>query len=153
MEFVLTPQGYQDIQQELNELLTVKRPEVIERIRQARQLGDLSENFDYEDAKRVQAMLEARVKELKAILSHATVIESTSQDGSIGIGSKVVLKDLEEGYEDEYTIVSPAESSPAEGKISHESCVGEAVMGKKVGDIVTVQAPGGAIKYEIVSVA
>ena len=152
MEFVLTPQGFEDIQTELNDLLSVRRPAVIERIRQARQLGDLSENFDYEDAKRTQAMLEARIVELKAILSHASVVERSASDGSIGIGSKVVLKDLEEGFDDEYTIVGPAESSPAEGKISHESCVGEALMGHKVGDQVTVQAPGGAIRYEVISV-
>ena len=152
MEFVLTRQGFDDIQCELNELLTVKRPDVIERIRQARQLGDLSENFDYEDAKRVQAMLESRIAEIKAILSHASVVECTTKDGSVGIGSKVVVKDLEEGFEDEYMIVGPAESSPAEGKISHESCVGEALLGRKVGEMVVVQAPGGSIKYEIVAV-
>lgn len=152
MEFVITPQGHEDIQNELNELLSTKRPAVIERIRQARQLGDLSENFDYEDAKRVQAMLESRIVELKAILSHASIVDCSGGDGSIGIGSKVVVKDLEEGYEDQYTIVGPAESSPAEGRISHESCVGDALMGKRVGEIVVVQAPGGPIKYEIVSV-
>lgn len=152
MEFVLTPQGFEDIQSELNELLSAKRPAVIERIRQARQLGDLSENFDYEDAKRVQAMLEARIVELKAILSHASVVERVASDGSIGIGAKVTVKDLDEGIQDEYTIVGTAESSPTDGKISHESCVGEALMGRQVGDTVVVRAPGGAIKYEIVSV-
>lgn len=151
MEFILTPGGYEEIQRELNELLTVKRPEVIERIRQARQLGDLSENFDYEDAKRAQAMLEARAKELKAILSHASVVEA-AKDGSISIGSKVTVRDLEDGFEDEYTIVGTAESSPAEGKISHESCVGSALVGHKVGEVVSVQAPAGVIRYEIVSV-
>ncbi len=152
MEFVLTRSGYDEIQRELNEILTVKRPQVIERIRQARQMGDLSENFDYEDAKRVQAMLEARLKELKAILSHASVVDNCQQDGCIGIGSKVVVKDLEDGFEDEYTIVGSAESSPSEGKISHESCVGDALMGKKEGDVVSVQAPGGVIRYQIISV-
>lgn len=152
MEFVLTPRGYEDIQNELSELLATKRPEVIERIRQARQLGDLSENFDYEDAKRSQAMLEARITELKAIISHASVVDCAASDGSVGIGSKVIVKDLEECLEDEYMIVGPAESSPAEGKISHESCVGEALLGKKMGETVIVQAPGGSIRYEIVSV-
>ena len=152
MEFVLTPRGYEDIQNELSELLTTKRPVVIERIRQARQLGDLSENFDYEDAKRSQAMLEARITELKAIISHASVVDCAASDGSVGIGSKVIVKDLEECLEDEYMIVGPAESSPAEGKISHESCVGEALLGKKMGETVIVQAPGGSIRYEIVSV-
>ncbi len=113
---VLTRQGYEDIQRELNEILTVKRPAVVNRIREARQLGDMSENFDYEDAKRSQAMLEARVKELKVILAHASVFDAVQQDGSVGIGSKVMVKDLEDGFEDEYTIVGPAESSPAEGR-------------------------------------
>jgi transcription elongation factor GreA len=152
MEFVLTPRGYEDITNELNDLLAAKRPAVIERIRQARQLGDLSENFDYEDAKRTQAMVEARIAELKAILSHASIIERAATDGSVGIGSKVVVKDLEEGFEDEYTIVGTAESSPAEGKISHESCVGEALLGRRVGEMVTVRVPAGAVKYEIVAV-
>ena len=150
--FVLTREGYEDIQRELNETLTVKRPAVVDRIREARQLGDLSENFDYEDAKRSQAMLEARVKELKAILAHATVIDTTTSDGSVGIGSKVLVKDLEDGFEDEYTVVGPAESSPSDGRISHESCVGQELMGKKAGDQICVQTPSGAIRYEIVSV-
>ena len=152
MEFVLTPRGFEYIQNELNDLLTTKRPAVIERIRQARQLGDLSESFDYEDAKRSQAMLESRITELKAIISHASVVDCAASDGSIGIGSKVIVKDLEECLEDEYMIVGPAESSPAEGKISHESCVGEALLGKRTGETVIVQAPGGSIRYEIVSV-
>ena len=150
--FVLTREGFDEIQRELNEILTVKRPLVVDRIREARQLGDLSENFDYEDAKRSQAMLEARLKELKAIISHANVVEGTSQDGSIGVGSKVVVQDMEDGFDDEYTIVGPAESSPAEGKISNESCVGCALLGKKVGDVVSVTAPGGTINYKVISV-
>jgi len=152
MGFVLTPRGYEDITNELTDLLTVKRPEVIEWIRQSRQLGDLSENFEYEEAKRVQAMLEARIAELKAILSHASIVHHAAADGSVGIGSKVVVKDLEEGFEDEYTIVGPAESSPADGKISHESCVGEALLGRRVGEKVVVRAPAGCIRYEIVAV-
>jgi len=151
-KIVLTREGYDEIQRELNEILTVKRPAVIDRIREARQLGDLSENFDYQDAKHVQALLEARIKELKTIVGHATVVECAEKDGNVGIGSKVVLKDLEDGFEDEYTIVGPAESSPAEGKISHESCVGSAVMGHKEGDEVSVRTPGGDIKYRIISV-
>ncbi len=84
MEFVLTPRGHEDIKNELSELLTVKRPEVIERIRQARQLGDLSENFDYEDAKRAQSIVEARIAELKAILSHASIVDGAAADGRSG---------------------------------------------------------------------
>jgi transcription elongation factor GreA len=129
--FAITKQGYDEVVKELNDILTIRRPAVIDRIREARQLGDLSENFDYDDAKRSQAMLEARIKELKVILSHSKVVEEL-HDGSIGIGSKVIIKDIDEGYEDEYIIVGPAESNPSEGKISLESCVGEALFGKKV---------------------
>lgn len=152
VEFVITREGFEEMQRELHEIVTTKRPAVVDRIREARQLGDLSENFDYEDAKRSQAMLEARVKELKAILAHASVVDYVTNDGSVGVGSKVIVKDMEEGFEDEYLIVGPAESSPAEGKISQESCVGSALIGQKAGDIVLVQAPGGVIQYQIVSV-
>ena len=152
MEFVLTRAGYDDIQRELNDILTVKRPQVVDRIREARQIGDLAESFDYEDAKRVQAMLETRVQELRAILSHATVIDAPQGNGAVGIGSRVTIKDLEDGAEDEYTIVGPAESSPADGRISHESLVGSALMGAKTGDEVFVQAPGGVVRYQVISV-
>jgi transcription elongation factor GreA len=149
---VLTRQGYDEIQAELDEILRVKRPAVVSRIREAIQLGDLSENFDYHDAKRQQGMLEGRIQELKAILSSATIAESTSDDGCVNIGSKVVVKDMEEGFEDEYMIVGPPEANPSEGKISYESCVGSALMGGKAGDVVSVESPGGVFQYEIVSV-
>lgn len=150
--FVLTREGYEEIQRELNEIITVKRPEVIDRIRESRHYGDLSENFDYQDAKHIQAMMEARVKELKTILAHASVVDTAQRDGAVGIGSRVVVQSLEDGYEDQYTIVGSAESSPAEGKISHESCVGGALIGNKAGDTVTVFAPGGTTRYKIILV-
>lgn len=149
---ILTREGYEEIQRELNELLTVKMPAVVERIREARQLGDLKENFDYQDGKQVQGMLDARIRELKAILNIAVVVDNTGSDGSINIGSKVLVKDLDEGFEDEYKIVGPAESDPSEGKISHQSCIGSALMGQKVGDTVAIDTPGGLLRYEIVSV-
>ncbi|MCX6344096.1 MAG: transcription elongation factor GreA [Armatimonadetes bacterium] len=149
---ILTRNGYDEIQRELNEILTVKRPALVDRIREARQLGDLSENFDYHDAKHIQAMMEARIKELKAIIAHATVVEAPANDGSVGIGSKVVVKDLEDGMEDEYTIVGPAESSPSEGKISNESAVGNALLGQTVGGVVSIRTPGGAFRFEVLSV-
>lgn len=152
MDFVLTRTGYDEMQCELNEILTVKRPQVIDRIREARQMGDLTENFDYEDAKRVQALLDARIKEIRAILAHASVVEDVPRDGAVGVGSRVTVQDLEDGAQDQYTIVGPAESSPSEGRISHESLVGSALMGRHPGDVVAVRAPGGVIKYQIVSV-
>ena len=148
----LTREGFEEISRELNELVSVKRPMIVNRIREARQLGDLSENFDYDDAKRSQGMLESRVNELKAIISHAIIVE-TLTNGCIGIGSRVIVKDLDEDIEDEYVIVGPAESSPANGKISLESCVGSALMGQRVGVVVEASAPGGVIRYEIISVA
>ncbi len=150
--FVLTREGYELIQRELQEILTVKRPEVADRIREARQLGDPAENFDYEDAKRAQALLEARIKEIKAILAHASVVEDNLKDGSIGIGSRVIVKDLDNGSQDEFIIVGPAESSPSEGRISHESCVGSQLLGRKPGEDVSIRTPGGVVRFQVVSV-
>ena len=151
-EIILTRQGFDALEKELNEILTVKRPEVVDRIRQARELGDLSENFDYDDAKHSQAILESRLQEIRAILSHAVVAEPKNEDGSICIGSKVVVKDTEDDYEDEYLIVGSAESNALEGKISYESPMGAALMGRKQGETVEIETPGGTATYEIISV-
>lgn len=149
---VLTQKGYDAIQKELDEIIKVKRPAVTQRIREAKLLGDLRENFDYHDAKREQGMMEARIAELKAILANATIIECGTGDDCVGVGAKVVIKDVEDGFEDEYLIVGPPESNPSEGKISYESSVGSALMGHKVGDKVSVSSPGGVFEYEIVSI-
>lgn len=148
---VLTRKGYDDIQRELEEI-SRRRPAIVQRIREAMQLGDLSENFDYHDAKREQGMLEGRITELKAILSNSTIIDCTADDGCIGVGSKVVVRDVEEGFEDEYMIVGPPESNPSEGKISYESSVGAALLGHKQGDTVSITCPGGEFQYEVLSV-
>ncbi len=148
---VLTRNGFDELTRELQEILTVKRPQVIDRIRDARQLGDISENFDYDDAKRAHAMLDYRVRELKAILAQARVVDATNNGGTVDVGSKVVVKDLADGAEDAYFIVGPAEANPAEGKISHESCVGSALIGRRIGDKVRVNVPVGTIFYEIVA--
>lgn len=149
---VLTRSGYNDIKRELEELLTVKRPALAERLREAIALGDLSENFDYHDAKRDQGLMEARIRHLKDILDTASVIECANSDGEVGIGSKVLVRDTSDGYEDEYTIVGPPEADPSEGKISYESNVGAALVGRKVGEKVSVATPGGAMELEIVCV-
>lgn len=149
---VLTRDGYEAIKRELQELIKVQRPAITARIGEARALGDLSENFDYHDAKRQQGMVEGRIAELKRILDDATVVENPVSDGSVGIGCKVVVKDLEEDFEDEYMIVGPPEANPSEGKISYESCVGSALMGHRAGDKVSVTTPAGVFEYEIISV-
>lgn len=151
-KIVFTQEGYDEIRRELNEILTVKRPAVVERIREARQLGDLSENFDYQDGKQVQGMLEARIRELQEILGNAHVVEPSEPNGHITVGAKVVVKDMEDGSEEKYTIVGPTESSPAEGKISHISSMGAALIGHRVGDVVSVHTPGGMFECKVISV-
>ena len=148
---VLTQSGYDDINEEYQYLMKVKRPQIIDRIKEARELGDLSENFDYHDAKREQAVTENRLNELKYILEHAEIVTSKN-NGSVQLGSTVVVKDLDEGFEDTYKIVGQAESDPVGGKISCDSPMGSALMGKIVGDIAEFEAPFGLIRCEIVSV-
>jgi transcription elongation factor GreA len=150
--FVLTREGYEQIRRELEEMVSVKKPEVVNRIREARHLGDPAESFEYEDAKRIHSMLDARIAELKAILAHANVVEPEANGGSVGIGSKVIVKDLEDDVEEEFTIVGSAESSPSEGRISHECSVGSELMGKKSGDKVLVETPGGIVRLKVLSV-
>ncbi len=149
---VMTRKGFDDMTNELHELLTVTRPEIAERIRQARQVSDPSENSDYEDAKRAQALSEARIRELKVVLANARVVNNVRHDGVVRIGAIVRVQDLEDGVEDEFTMVGAAEADPSEGRVSYESSVGGAVLGRKVGDEVHISAPGGAIRYKIVSV-
>ncbi len=149
---ILTREGYEEIKKKLEEAIKVKRPAVVTRIRNARHLGDLKENFDYHDAKRSQALLHAKIMELQAILNSATVVEP-SNDGEIDIGSRVLLKDLADDVEETYLIVGPAEADPTEGKISNESTMGNVLLGRKSGDRVTVNSPGGVFEYEVISVS
>lgn len=151
-KLVLTRKGYDELQHELDEINKVKRPAVVERIKNALAAGDLRENFDYHDSKRQQGLLEMRANQLKTILNTATVVECTGENGCIGIGSKVVVKDIEEGFEDEYTIVGSAEADASAGKISYESSMGAELLDKKAGEVITVQSPGGEFQYEIMSV-
>lgn len=150
----LTVEGLKKLEDELDELKTVRRKEVAERIKQALAFGDISENSEYDEAKNEQAQLEERIVKLENMLRNAKIIddEDISTD-RVSIGSKVCVKDLEYDEEIEYTIVGSAEADPYEGKISNESPVGNALLGKKKGDIVEVQVPDGKIKYEILSIA
>ncbi len=149
---VITQQGYNDIVSELENLLTVERPAVVARLKEAIALGDLKENFDYHDAKRQQGMMESRIRDLKRILDDSAVIDCANGNGEIGVGSKVMVRDLNDDFEDEYMIVGPPEADPTEGKISYESNVGSALLGRKVGDRVSVETPCGVLEYEIVCV-
>lgn len=153
-EVLLSLVGLKQLEQELIHLRTVKRMEVAERIKQAREYGDISENSEYEDAKNEQAFIEGRILVLEKTLRNARVIDEPAEGGGIvSLGVTVILKDLEYGDDFTYTIVGTLEANPTENKISNESPVGRAIMGQKVGTVVEVDAPDGHIKYEIVAIS
>ncbi|MFO7265804.1 MAG: transcription elongation factor GreA [Bacillota bacterium] len=152
-EVLLTREGLAKLERELELLKTVRRREVAERIRQALEFGDISENSEYDDAKNEQAFIEGKIMQLEKMLRNAKVIdESEIEEGVVSLGSRVRLKDLEYGDEFEYIIVGSAEADPLNHRISNESPVGQAIMGKRKGTIVEVKAPDGVIKYQILEV-
>lgn len=152
-EIVLSPEGYRKIQEELTYLTTVKRKEVAQRLKEARALGDLSENAEYDDARNEQGFVEGRIAQLEKTLRNARVItEDEKGVDVVSVGVKVKLRDLEYGDVETYTIVSSVEANPAEFKISDQSPVGRAIMGQKAGSVVVVDAPAGPIRYEIVEI-
>jgi transcription elongation factor GreA len=152
-EVILTPEGLEKLKQEIEHLSTTKRREVAERIRTARDFGDITENAEYDDAKNEQAMLEHKIAQLEERLAHARVIESGEVDTSVvSVGAKVRLKDVDANQTVEYTIVGSAEANPAERKLSNESPVGRAIIGKKKGETVEVSAPRGSLKYKILDI-
>jgi len=152
-EVLLSLDGLKQLEQELLYLRTVKRLEVAERIKQAREYGDITENSEYEDAKNEQAFIEGRILVLEKMLRNARVIdEPVGQHEVVVVGSTVVLKDLEYGDEHTYTIVGTTEADPAHNRISNESPVGRAIVGQRVGTVVAVNAPDGVIRYEIVAI-
>ncbi len=150
--FELTAEGYLELETELNELKNVKRKEVITALKEARAMGDLSENADYDAARNDQAQIEARIKELEYKLEHSQIVDKKRKGGSIGIGSVVTIKD-DDGDEEEYKIVSSVEADPFNNKISVESPIGVAMKGHKKGDTVLVESPNGGYNVTIVNVA
>jgi len=147
----LTKNGLTDLQKEHNELSKVKRPEVVTRVTDARNQGDLSENAEYVAAREELAFIDGRIDELEEMLKQVTLIEDTKTSSSaVDLGSEVTLK-IDDSHE-VYRVVGEWEADPAEKKISHESPLGKALMGKKVGESVEVQAPAGKIIYTVVSV-
>jgi transcription elongation factor GreA len=145
----LTAEGLEKLKAELHHLITSERPRVAARIHDAKQDGDISENAEYEDAKQEQSFLEGRIATLEGQLKNAEVIAGHNGD-KVGIGSKVVIKGTD--GEERLTIVGSAEASPRDGRISNESPVGQALMGRKKGDKVTVQTPAGSADYTVVSI-
>jgi transcription elongation factor GreA len=152
-EVILTEDGLKQLTEELNHLSTVKREEVAERIRQAREFGDISENSEYDDAKNEQALLEGRIALLQEKLRRARVVkDSEIETDKVCIGSMVTLRDKDSGEKRVYTLVGSAEADPTNARLSNESPVGQAILGKKVGDKVTVPIPVGAVNYEILAI-
>ncbi|MDQ3859521.1 MAG: transcription elongation factor GreA [Actinomycetota bacterium] len=152
-EVLLTPEGLQKLKDEIQYLTGEKRREVAERIKHAREFGDISENSEYDDAKNEQAMLEQRIAQLEERLASARVIEREDvPTGVVDVGTRVRLKDVDANQTIEYVIVGSAEANPAQGKLSNESPVGKAIIGRKKGETVEVAAPRGSLKYKIVDV-
>jgi transcription elongation factor GreA len=152
-DVLLTPEGYERLKEEIEYLTVTKRREVAERIKHAREFGDISENSEYDDAKNEQMMLEQRIAVLEERLANARMIDASEVDaGVVGLGSRVKLRDLDANETVEYTMVGSAEANPAEHRLSNESPVGKAIMGRKKGETVEVAAPRGSIKYKILDV-
>ena len=152
-EVILTPEGFAKLKEEIEYLSTAKRREVAERIKHAREFGDISENSEYDDAKNEQAMLEHRIATLEERLAHARVIEADEiTSDAVSIGTRVRLKDMDANETIEYTIVGSAEANPTEHRLSNESPVGRAILGKKKGEVVEVAAPRGTLKFKIMDI-
>ena len=152
-EIVLTPEGYRRLKDEIDYLSTKKRDEVAERIRDSRQFGDISENSEYDDAKNEQAMVEQRIAVIEDKLRSAKIIESVNvKTESVGLGTRVTLQDMQSGDMLQYHIVGSAEADPTDHRLSNESPVGRAIMGRRPGDVVNVVVPKGTTKLKIITI-
>ena len=153
-ETILTAEGLRKLEDELENLRSVKRQEVAERIKVAISYGDISENSEYDDAKNEQAFIEGRIIELEQMISTATLIDETAKKkkGTVILGSTVIVKDMEFGDEETYTVVGTTEADPSQNRISNESPVGAAILGQKVNTVVQVRTPVGELSYKIVKI-
>ncbi len=150
----MSREGYEKMKAELNRLITVERPEIAQKLKEARSYGDLSENAEYDEAKNDQAQLEAKIQETQFILDHAIIIEDEDINlEEIGMGTIMTIKDVENGEIEELKIVSTNEANFLENKISDESPIGKAAMKKRVGDIFIVETPNGELRYEVVGIS
>lgn len=150
-ELYLTEEGLEEIKKELDELIQVKRPEVINALKDARAQGDLSENAEYDAARQEQAVVESRIKELEAMIEKAVVITKVDTD-VVSIGTKVTIEYVDDEEKEEYSIVGSSEADPFENKISNESPIAKAIMGLKVGSVVSVDSPNGTYSVKILAI-
>ena len=153
-ETQITAEGLQKLEEELAQRKSVIREEILERIKEARAQGDLSENSEYDQAKEDQGKNESRIVELEQMIKTAVIIDTStsSKEGKVSLGCTVVLKDMETDEEETYTVVGTTEADPFDNKISNESPVGKAVIGKKIGDVVVAVTPAGELSYKILEV-
>ncbi len=151
---ILTPEGRRKLEEELEHLKTVKRKEIAERIKASKEFGDITDNAEFEDAKNEQAFVEGRILQLDQLLRNATVIDNHNAPAdTITVGSTVRLRDMLSGEETAYTIVGSAEADPDQDKISNESPVGRALLGRRVGETVHVVVPAGKLKYGVLKIS
>jgi transcription elongation factor GreA len=148
----ITPEGLEALRNEIEHLETVERPKIVDRIKTAREWGDLKENSEYHDAKNDQGLLEAKIKRLNARLHAAVPVQATTSTGKVAFGSTVELVALASGRRVEYTLVGSTEADTASGRISSESPVGQALIGAKVGQTVAVRTPSGQLEFEVQAV-
>ena len=153
-ETQITAEGLQKLEEELAQRKGAIREEILERIKEARAQGDLSENSEYDQAKEDQGKNESRIVELEQMIKTAVIIDTSasSKEGKVSLGCTVVLKDMETEEKESYTLVGTTEADPFENKISNESPVGKAVIGKKIGDVVIAVTPAGELSYKILEV-
>ncbi len=152
-QIVLTNDGLKKLEAELQELKTIKRKEIAEKIKVALSFGDLSENSEYDEAKNEQAFVEARIVQIENMLKNVKILDKSDvSTEKVSVGCKVKLKDIELNEEVSYQIVSSAESAPDDGRISDESPIGSALLSKKIGDIIEVEVPIGTLKFEILEI-
>ncbi len=151
-ECLITSEGFLKLEEQLNDLKLNKRPEIIQQLKEARAQGDLSENADYDAARTAQAELESKIKEIEYTLEHAKIIDNKGKN-VVSVGSTVTINYIEEGEEEEYTIVGSLEADPLENKISNESPIGLSLMNKKVGDIISVDSPNGSYDIKIIKIS
>ena len=150
---ILTSEGLKKLEDELDDLIVVKRKEVAQKIKEAREQGDLSENAEYDAAKDEQRDIEARIEEIEKILKNAEIVDEDEVDlGTINIGCQIKILDIDEDEELIYKIVGSTEANSLKGKISNESPVGKALIGKKVGDLVTVETQVGPVSYKVLDI-
>ena len=150
----MSREGYEKLEKELDYLITVRRAEVAQKLKEARSFGDLSENAEYDEAKNEQGILEATIAAMENTLAHAEVVDDDSiSTNEVGVGSTIEIKRVDKDKTEKFKIVGTTEANPAEGKISDDSPIGKAAIKKKVGDVFTVEAPVGELQFEVISIS